>query len=137
MPLVDREGMGRKIHPKFKSYHFASRKYTYQLIVYYTKTYLMQMHDYCTRNSSTPAIESSKSTVHSVPSMRGQVPPMRFQVKHPTHETKTSLQEFTIDAEYWMYTSGHLNKNTDILKFWEVRFMFLGSAMTHILSLIG
>src|SRR6266704_4679473 len=105
MPLVDREGMGREIHPKFKSHHFASRKYMYQLIMYHTKTYLMQMHDYRTRNLSTPAIESSKSAVHSVPSMRGQVPPMRFQVKRPTHEPKTSLQEFTIDAEYRMYAS--------------------------------
>ena len=112
-----------------------STRISLSCIVYHTKTYPMQMHDYH-RKLSTPAIERSKSAVHPVPPMRGQALPTRFQVKRPAYETKSSLQEFTVDAEYRMYASGHLTSHsTEILKFWEVRFMFLGSAITH--TLIG
>lgn len=133
---VDRDGMGREIHPKFKKHNFGSCKYTYQLIVCHTKTYLTQMRQYRTQMSSTRATERSKSPVHPVPPARGQVPPTRFQFKRPTYEPKTSLQEFTVDAEYRMYVSGHLTSpSTGIMTFWEVRFMLLGGAITH--TLIG
>jgi hypothetical protein len=47
------------------------------------------------------------------------------------------LQAFTAEAEYWKYASGDLSSDkVDILKFWEVRLMFLDIvAATH--TLIG
>jgi len=64
---------------------------------------------------------------------------MGFKVEHSTYERKSLLQESMVEAEYRKYASGDLSSHkTDILKFWEVRLMFLcflDVAMTH--TLIG
>jgi hypothetical protein len=94
------------------------------------------MRHYRRQNLSAPVIEVSNSPVHPVPRPGGKAPPTRFKVERSAYESKSSLQEFTVEAEYRKYASGDLSSNqTDILKFWEVRFMLLDDATTH--TLIG
>jgi hypothetical protein len=120
--------MGRKIYPGRKNHHFGSRKYTYQRIAYHnlSRIHLTQMHKYRSRQSSIAAVETSKPLLEPVPLERGQAPPTRFQVNRPARNSQPSLQEFTVEAEYRIYTAGYpTSPQTNIMKFWEVRSMSL------------
>ena len=99
-----------------------------------SQIYLVQMHQYHCRDPSLPSIEVPKSPARPVQCSGHQAPPTRFQVNFSTYESGPSLQESTVEAEYRKYVSGSLSSyKTDILKFWEVRFMLLDGAMAHIL----
>ena len=66
-------------------------------------------------------VNMSNSPVDPVPYPGRQPPPMRYKVERSAHETNSSLQEFTVEVEYWKYALGKINSSkTDILKFWEV-----------------
>jgi len=99
------------------------------------QTYLAQMDDYRLRNPSLllPITEISDRLVsHS----EGRAPPTRFKVQRSAYANKSSLQEFTVDAEFRKYASGDLTSHqSSMLKFWEVRLMFLDGTATH--TLIG
>ena len=92
------------------------------------------MHDYRRRGISIPAVKASKSRVHPVPDPEDEDPPSRFIIKHSAYARKTSVQEFTVETEYRKYVSGNLTEDTDILKYWEVRFILLDGAMTQRLT---
>ena len=95
------------------------------------------MRRYRHQISPTPVLEVSNSPVHPVPHPGGRAPPTRFKVEHSAYKSKSSLQAFTAKAEYRKYALGDLSSDkVDILKFWEVRLMFLDIvAATH--TLIG
>src|SRR6266850_4422726 len=130
--------MGNIIYPEIEGHHFGSCKY-HILAHHVSQTYLAQMHRYRHQNSSTPIFEVSDSPAPPIPHFGGQAPPTQFKVEHSAPERKSSLQESMVEAEYQKYASGDLSSHkTDILKFWEVRLMFLcflDVAMTH--TLIG
>jgi hypothetical protein len=130
--------MGDRIYPEREEHHYGSCKY--HLFPHRVpQTYLAQMRRYRRRNSSTPVVEVSNNSnppVQPVPHPGGRAPPTRFKVERSAYESKSSLQEFTVEAEYRKYASGDLSSNkTDILKFWEVRPMLLDGSTTH--TLIG
>jgi len=79
------------------------------------------MHQY--RQASPQLVNVSNSPVNPVPHPGGRAPPppTRYKVKCSAYETKSLLQEFTVEVEYRKYASGKLcSLQTDILKFWEV-----------------
>ena len=92
------------------------------------------MHDYHCQGISIPTIKVSKSLVHPVPDPEDEDPPSRFVVKHSTYARKTPVHEYIVKTEYQKYVSGNLTEETDILKYWEVRFILLDGAMTHTIA---
>ena len=127
--------MGNIVYSELEEYHFKTCKY-HILAHHIIQTYLAQMRRYHRQNSSTPVLKVSNSPVHPVPHPGGRAPPTRFKVERSAYESKTLLQEFTVEAEYRKYASGDLSfDKTDILRFWEVRLMFLDITATH--TLIG
>ncbi len=93
-------------------------------------TNLVQMRDYRLENPSLlPATEVSNPLVSR---SEGRAPPTRFKVQRSAYANKSSLQEFTVDAEFQKYASGDLTLHqSSILKFWEVRHTFLDGTVTH------
>lgn len=92
----------------------------------------MQMDEYRRRNLSLTDIGTPKSPADPVPRPEGQAPPTRFKFERPTYRSQPSHQPSTVEAEYNKYTTHDLSSPaTDIVKFWEVRFMLLDGAMTH------
>jgi hypothetical protein len=93
------------------------------------------MNRYRDQNSlmSTATVAIPNPSVEPVPVARSQPLPTWFKVEHSVYEKRPS-HSFTVEAEYRKYISGDISsEGTDILRFWEVRFLYFNGlgATTH------
>jgi hypothetical protein len=106
--------------------------------VAYLKHFFVQMRRYHGQSLSMPVTTEldDPAPVAPLDDEEDSDEPTRFQLKRPVYERDSPSQVFTVDAEYRKYASGALSSaKMDILRFWEVRSVFLDRTMTH--SLIG
>ena len=65
---------------------------------------------------------------------RGKICPTRFRVECSTLPKNLPSELLSVDSEYRKYTSYEINPKTEILSFWEVRFLSLKGTLTHLLN---